>query len=400
MANFLAPIINDQQEDANGAPLSGGVIEVYLAGSSTPATTYSDQEGDANTWPIVLNTLGVNNQGAVWLTGGAAYKFVIKSATGIVQRTIDNVSGVNDTAVAADQWVVYQGTPTYVSATSFTVEGDQTSIFQTGRRLRTENTGGTVYSTIVSSAYSAPNTTVTVLNTSGDLDAGLSMVSYGLVSIVDSSVSGLLLGARVISVTGTYTATPGTTFVVVEGVGGGGAGGGVPAAGGGAQAAGGGGGAGAYGLLVIKEGFSGVTATIGAAGAAAVGGSGGAGGNTSFGSLLTLNGGAGGNVGVVGTTVSGLPGAGGTITGGTTYGNPGASGGLGLTFTGVAISGAGASTKFGAGAGVVASSSTASTVGNPGFIGAGGSGAIGINNGAAAAGGVGGSGLIVVWEYA
>lgn len=190
MANFLAPIINSQQEDSNGRPLSGGTIEVYLAGSSTPVTTYNTQSGVANTWPIVLNTLGLNNQGAVWLQGGLSYKYVIKDSTGVVQRTIDNIRGINDSSVTPDQWITYAGTPTFVSATSFTLPGDQTSTFQVGRRIRTSNTGGTVYSTITSSTYGAPNTTITVVNDSGVLDSGISAVAYGLLSVQDSSLPG------------------------------------------------------------------------------------------------------------------------------------------------------------------------------------------------------------------
>jgi hypothetical protein len=188
MANFLAPIINDQQEDANGNPLNGGSIEVYLAGSSTPVTTYSTQAGVANAWPIVLNTLGLNSAGAVWLTGGASYKFVIKNSSGVTQRTIDNVSGINDTAVTTDQWLVYSGTPVYVSGTSFTLAGDQTLVFQVGRRVKTTNTGGTIYSTVNTSAYSSPNTTVSLFNDSGTLDAGLSAVSYGVISSLNTSL--------------------------------------------------------------------------------------------------------------------------------------------------------------------------------------------------------------------
>jgi hypothetical protein len=189
MAQFLAPLINTQQFDANGDPLSGGFIEVFLAGSSTPAATTSDQAGAVpNTNPITLNTLGLNTQGAVWLTGGAAYKYVIKNAANVTLRTIDNISGINDTTVAIDQWVAYQAAPTYVSATSFTVGGDQTGVFQVNRRTKTTNTGGVVYSTIKTSAYSAPNTTVTVANDSGTLDAGLSSVSYGLISPQNSSL--------------------------------------------------------------------------------------------------------------------------------------------------------------------------------------------------------------------
>jgi len=191
MAQFLAPIINDQQEDANGNPLSGGKIEVYLAGTSTAATTYNDKDGaigHQNTWPIVLNTLGVNNQGPVWLTGGSAYKYIIKDSAGVVQRTIDNVSGINDTTQTVDQWVVFQGTPTFVSATSFTVPGDQTQTFVFGTRLRTANTGGTVYGTVVRSVFSSTLTTVTILTDSGSLDSGLSVVSTAFLTATNPSV--------------------------------------------------------------------------------------------------------------------------------------------------------------------------------------------------------------------
>lgn len=206
MAQFLAPLINDQQEDANGNLLSGGTISVYLAGTSTPANTTSDKAGlIPNSWPIVLNTLGLNTQGAVWLTGGSAYKFVIKDASNVTLRTIDNVSGINDSAsTTLDQWVVYQAAPTFVSSTSFTVAGDQTLVFQVGRRLKTTNTGGTVYSTITSSVYGAPNTTVTVANDSGVLDSGLSAVSYGVISPQDTSMPMPYPGMRNLVVNGNF----------------------------------------------------------------------------------------------------------------------------------------------------------------------------------------------------
>jgi hypothetical protein len=189
MAQFLAPIINSQQEDANGAPLSGGTISVYFAGTSTPASTTSDQAGLVpNTWPITLNTLGVNSQGAVWIAGGFAYKFVIKNAAGVTQRTIDNVSGMNDFSTTLDQWVLFAGTPVYVSASSFTVPGDQTNTFSAGTRVKTANTGGTVLGTVVASSYVAPNTLVTIATDGGSLDAGLSAVSTGLLTAANSAI--------------------------------------------------------------------------------------------------------------------------------------------------------------------------------------------------------------------
>ncbi|MET3372027.1 hypothetical protein ABIC89_001068 [Variovorax boronicumulans] len=192
---FLAPLINDQQVDVNGDPLTGGTISVYLAGTSTPAATYNDRDGlpaHANSWPITLNTLGLNSQGAVWLVGGQAYKFVIKDVNLVTMRTIDYVSGINDAFAANDQWVVFGGTPTYVNATTFTLPGDQTQTFTFGTRVRTSNTGGIVTGTVVRAAYSAPNTTVTIIPDSGALDSGLSLVSVGLITPGSPSLPGTL----------------------------------------------------------------------------------------------------------------------------------------------------------------------------------------------------------------
>jgi hypothetical protein len=58
----------------------------------------------------------------------------------------------------------------------FTLVGDQTTTFTVGRRLKTTNSGGTVYSTITASVFAAV-TTVTVVNDSSSLDAGLSAVA-------------------------------------------------------------------------------------------------------------------------------------------------------------------------------------------------------------------------------
>lgn len=188
MAYFLAPIINNQLFDANGDPLSGGTVEVYLAGSSTPASTYTDSTGGTpNAWPIDLNTLGLNAQGEVWILGGQEYKFVIKDSAGVPLWDPDNISGINDTATAADQWVVYQAAPTYVSATSFTVVGDQTQTFAPFTRVRTSNTGGVVYGTVVRSTFTT-STLVEIVTDSGSLDAGLSLVSTGLLTAVNPSL--------------------------------------------------------------------------------------------------------------------------------------------------------------------------------------------------------------------
>jgi hypothetical protein len=82
--------------DANGAPLSGGLIYTYLAGTSTPAVTYTTRSGTANnTNPIVLNAAG-RTPAEIWLDGGVLYKFVLKSSTFVQIGSYDGIPSIND----------------------------------------------------------------------------------------------------------------------------------------------------------------------------------------------------------------------------------------------------------------------------------------------------------------
>lgn len=79
------------QFSANGAPMVNGTLETYLAGTSTPTTTWQDQAlSIANTNPITLDSRG---ECVLWLDSTKAYKFILKNAGGVVQWTQDNVSG-------------------------------------------------------------------------------------------------------------------------------------------------------------------------------------------------------------------------------------------------------------------------------------------------------------------
>lgn len=177
---------------STGLPAVGNQLFFYVAGSvNTKQNTYTDSGGlSANTNPLVLNSLGEPTT-QIWFTSGLSYKVVYAPSTDTDPPTspiwtIDNLSGINDVSASLDQWVAGPA-PTYISATSFSVAGDQTGTFQSGRRVRTTNTGGTIYSTIVTSAFGAV-TTVTVVNDSGTLDSGLSAVSYGLLSSTNPSI--------------------------------------------------------------------------------------------------------------------------------------------------------------------------------------------------------------------
>lgn len=186
---YLSPLGNEQQNDANGAPLSGGKIWTYAAGTTNLIATYQDNAGSVSQAnPIVLNTSGLPAN-PIWLPAGQAVKMVFQDVNGVPLRTVDNITGINDPSgvTAADQWVIYTGAPTFISSTSFSIAGDQRNTFQIGRRIRTANSGGTVYSTITNSIFGAL-TTVTVTNDSGVLDSGLSQASYALLSAVSPSL--------------------------------------------------------------------------------------------------------------------------------------------------------------------------------------------------------------------
>jgi len=80
----------------SGTPLSGGLIYTYLAGTTTPATTYTARDGlTPNANPIVLDSAG-RPPAEIWLTGGVLYKYVIKTSAGALIGTYDNLPAVND----------------------------------------------------------------------------------------------------------------------------------------------------------------------------------------------------------------------------------------------------------------------------------------------------------------
>lgn len=192
-----------------------------MAGSSTAAATYTTSAGtvpQAN--PIILNARGIPAN-PIWIAGGQSLKLVIADSNDVVLQTIDGVTGVNDPASTAsqDQWQLYTAAPTYISTTSFSVAGDQTSIFQVNRRVKTLNTGGTVYSTIRTSTFSAGLTTVTVVNSgSGVLDSGLSIASYGILSATDPSVPEIVGSAVTFSSGLTAVPASSTRYLGANGV--------------------------------------------------------------------------------------------------------------------------------------------------------------------------------------
>jgi hypothetical protein len=85
----LSPPPKLQFFDLNGAPLVGGQLYTYAAGTTTPLATYTDSTGvSANTNPIILDSRGEAN---VWL-GTASYKLALYTSAGVLIWTVDNIS--------------------------------------------------------------------------------------------------------------------------------------------------------------------------------------------------------------------------------------------------------------------------------------------------------------------
>ena len=220
----LSPLFNDAQLDNNGLPLSGGLVYWYLAGTSTPVTVYAESTGSTvNTNPVVLNTRGEPTN-PIWLPTGVAYKAVLNDSLGNLIRTIDNISGVNDTsAPVISEWVLYAGPATYINSTQFSVTGDATATFDNGRRVKATVSGTDRYGTVNGApVYALGVTTVTLTLDSGVLDASLATVYYGFLDPAHPSFDTTGVNANTKAgiqgqtwtafttggVSGTYTLTP------------------------------------------------------------------------------------------------------------------------------------------------------------------------------------------------
>lgn len=99
--------------DSNGVPLAGGLLYVYTAGTTTPATTWTTNSGAvANTNPIVLNAAG-RTPYEIWLNSGVTYKFALYTSTNVLIGTYDNIPAIDDPTVF-NNLITVTGTDTLI----------------------------------------------------------------------------------------------------------------------------------------------------------------------------------------------------------------------------------------------------------------------------------------------
>lgn len=111
-----------QFSDANGAPLTGGLIYSYLSGTTTPVTTYTSRDGTTNnTNPIVLDAAG-RTPAEIWLDGGVLYKFILKTSAFVQIGSYDNIPAINDTTTFSNL-ITVAGTNTLTGAATPALAG-------------------------------------------------------------------------------------------------------------------------------------------------------------------------------------------------------------------------------------------------------------------------------------
>lgn len=95
MSVTLAPVLKQHFDDNNGAPLSGGKLFTYAAGTTTKLATYTDSTGGtSNVNPVILNSRGECD---LWLSP-SFYRFVLSPPTDTDPPTnpiwtVDDVNG-------------------------------------------------------------------------------------------------------------------------------------------------------------------------------------------------------------------------------------------------------------------------------------------------------------------
>ena len=92
MSYSLSPLLKPRFfVNATNKPLVGGKLYTYLAETTTPATTYSNDTGTPNTNPIVLDANGECN---LYLDDDKVYRLILKDANDVTYFDKDRVSSI------------------------------------------------------------------------------------------------------------------------------------------------------------------------------------------------------------------------------------------------------------------------------------------------------------------
>ncbi len=155
--NLLLPLSLDRLVDTDGAPLGGGKVFVYDAGTTTPRDVFAD---NALTVPVA-NPIIADAGGYIEprYIGTGDYRLVIADANDVTIKTADNLSGALATSAFEDDEAL-PATPVIVRSANYTVqEGDK------GRVIHADATGANVTITLLDATVAGDNFRITVKHT-------------------------------------------------------------------------------------------------------------------------------------------------------------------------------------------------------------------------------------------
>ena len=117
-----------QMVDANGDPLSGGLLYTYIVGTTTEKATYTTAAAAVEqSNPIVLNSRGEATVEGVY--GDGYYKLVLKTSAGSTIWTIPSIAGANESSLTTigDYSDDFDAAITAIAATETTLMVDSAS---------------------------------------------------------------------------------------------------------------------------------------------------------------------------------------------------------------------------------------------------------------------------------
>lgn len=180
----------NQYFSLNGSPLNNGKLyfgEVNKDPEQFPVTVYWDEAGTVPALQPIRTTSGYPSR-----NGSPAILYVDDIYSMRVRQSNDvQVYYIASTGtpppIEPTPFVDTDLVPSYASANSFTLTGDQTAAFQPGRRAQMTLGSGFVYGTITAAVYGAL-TTVTLAMDSTPLDASLSAVALSFFTVTPNAL--------------------------------------------------------------------------------------------------------------------------------------------------------------------------------------------------------------------
>lgn len=138
-------------------PLAGGLMYTYKAGTTDPATTYSDDAGTTNTNPIQLDSDG---QCDLFLDDAVSYRIILKNSAGVTQFDKDRIASLGSTQVQSFNSIaalrLRSGTAIANAAKTLGYysagDGGGNSFYWDGTSTATDNGGTVIKPTAVSGA--------------------------------------------------------------------------------------------------------------------------------------------------------------------------------------------------------------------------------------------------------